>query len=356
MVRGRYFTIIPAHSEASHPAPMIIRIFITFLLAIPIVFSIVILLAMALMLNMPGRSFSGSPPALSKDELVLRENLRRHLTVLASDIGERNNLKYDNLCRAASYIEEQFKLNGYEPRLQSFDVQDKKYTNIEATIKGASKQIILVGAHYDTVAGCPGADDNGTGIVSILELARLLKETKPQYTIRFVAFPNEEYPFFWSKAMGSYVYAGECRSRGDDIQGMIAVETVGYYSQREHSQKYPVNTLGFLPDRGDFLFFVGNYRSRGFLTDCLGSFRKYATIPSEGISAFDCFDDISRSDNNSFWIHGYPGLMITDTADFRNPNYHLPSDRVETIDFDNLTRFVSALSRSLQEMSTKSSL
>lgn len=332
---------------------MIIRIFITLILAVSLVFLIVILSAMALMLNMPGSSFSGSPPALTKDELVLRDNLRRHLTVLASDIGERNNLKYENLCRAAAYIEDQFKESGYEPRLDIFEVQGKKYTNVEATIKGASKQIVVIGAHYDTVAGCPGADDNGTGIVSVLELARLLKGIKPQCTLRFVAFPNEEYPFFWSKAMGSYVYAGQCRARGDDISGMIAVETVGYYSKKEHSQKYPINTLGFLPDRGDFLFFVGNYRSRGFLTECLGSFRKYATIPSEGISAFDCFEDISRSDNNSFWIHGYPGLMITDTADFRNPNYHLPSDRVETIDFDNLTRFVSALAKSLEAMCGK---
>lgn len=332
---------------------MIIRILITLILAVSLVSLIVILSAMALMLNMPGRSFSGSPPALSKNELVLRDNLRRHLTVLAADIGERNNLKYENLCRAAAYIEDQFKESGYEPRLDSFEVQGKKYTNVEATIKGASRRIIVIGAHYDTVAGCPGADDNGTGIVSVLELARLLKGVKTQCTLRFVAFPNEEYPFFWSKAMGSYVYAGQCRARGDDISGMIAVETVGYYSKKEHSQKYPINTLGFLPDRGDFLFFVGNYRSRGFLTECLGSFRKYATVPSEGISAFDCFEDISRSDNNSFWIHGYPGLMITDTADFRNPNYHLPSDRVETIDFDNLTRFVSALAKSLEAMCGK---
>lgn len=333
---------------------MFIRILITLILAVPLVFLIVILSAMALMLNMPGRSYSGSPPALTKDELVIRDNLRRNLTVLASDIGERNNLKYENLCRAAAYIENQFKENGYQPMLHSFEVQGKKYTNVEATIKGSSKQIIVIGAHYDTVAGCPGADDNGTGVVSVLELARLLKDINPLYTLRFVAFPNEEYPFFWSKAMGSYVYAGQCRARGEDISGMIAVETVGYYSKKEHSQKYPVNTLGFLPDRGDFLFFVGNYRSRGFLTECLGSFRKYATVPSEGISAFDCFEDISRSDNNSFWIHGYPGLMITDTADFRNPNYHLPSDKVETIDFENLTRFVWALSESLREMSTKS--
>ena len=329
---------------------MIIRILITLILAVSLVSLIVILSAMALMLNMPGRSFSGSPPALTKNELVLRDNLRRHLTVLATDIGERNNLKYENLCRAAAYIEDQFKESGYEPRLDSFEVQGKKYTNVEAAIKGASRRIIVIGAHYDTVAGCPGADDNGTGIVSVLELARLLKGVKPQCILRFVAFPNEEYPFFRSKAMGSYVYAGQCRARGDDISGMIAVETVGYYSKKEHSQKYPINTLGFLPDRGDFLFFVGNYRSRDFLTECLGSFRKYATVPSEGISAFDCFEDISRSDNNSFWIHGYPGLMITDTADFRNPNYHLPSDRVETIDFDNLTRFVSALAKSLEAM------
>ncbi len=326
------------------------------LAAIPLLLALLfcglILVGMFTMLNMPGKSFQGSPPPLNLEESQIKERFKSKLKVLAGDIGERNSEKFENLNRAAQFIEDSLAECGYEVEKQEYEALGKKYRNLITTIDGANKpeRIIVVGAHYDTVVGCPGADDNGTGVIAVLELARLLRQYSGDLSVRFVLFPNEEYPFFWSQAMGSYVYATRCKQRKEDILGMLALETIGYYSEDTGSQTYPIGTLGFLPEKGNFIFFVGNYRSRDFLTSSIAAFRKSATLPSEGITAYDCFRDVSRSDNNSFWAHGYPGYMVTDTANFRNPNYHLPTDTIDTIDYGRAARVVSGIKAMLVEM------
>lgn len=306
--------------------------------------------AVSLMIVMPGTSFKGEVPGLTERQIVIKENLRVNLNKLTVEIGERNSKLYDKLNEAAGFIENEFKKYGYKVITHHYDFKNKKYKNLIATIEGKTDEVIVIGAHYDTVEGCPGADDNGTGVVSILELARLLKDIPLNKTIRFVAFTNEENPFFLSNLMGSQVYARHCRKNKDKIAGMIAVETIGYYSDRDNSQTYPIETHGIFPDKGNFLFFVGNIESRDFLTQSIGAFRKSATLPCQGIAAFGFFEDITRSDNNSFWLVGYPGFMITDTANFRNPNYHLPSDTVESIDFDKLTRAVVGMEAMLKKI------
>lgn len=302
-----------------------------------------------LMISMPGKSFEGKPPQLTKLELATKENLTKNLEKLSIEIGERNVGNYNKLNDAAKFIESEFTDYGYDVASQYYDIEGVQFRNLEATLIGASKpdEIIVVGAHYDTVPGCPGADDNGTGIVSTLELARLLKERIFDRTIRFVAFTNEEYPFFWSKNMGSQVYARRCLEKKEKIVGMIAIETIGYYSNEEGSQLYPINTLGVYPNKGNFVFFVGNLKSRDFVTQSIGAFRSKTKVPSFGIAAIDNLRDIARSDNKSFWDCGYPGFMITDTANFRNPHYHSPTDTVDKIDFDNLSRVVIGFDRML---------
>lgn len=313
-----------------------------------------IAVSIALMIGMPEKSFQGQPTPLNGKELVIRENLMENLDLLTVSIGERNCQKYEQLEAAAQFIESSFETYGYQPRSQFYEIEGRRYRNIEATIIGTTKpdEIIVVGAHYDTMPDCPGADDNGTGVVSTLALAKLLKDKRLDRTVRFVAFTNEEYPFFWSDDMGSRVYAKQCRKDGDNIIGMIAIETIGFFSNEPGSQNYPINSFGFFPDKGNFLFFVGNLYSRDFLTDSIGAFRKHSQVPSQGIAAFDCFEDISRSDNNSFWLEGYPGFMITDTANFRNPNYHRSSDTMDTLDIDNFTRSVSAFEKMITELAT----
>lgn len=302
-----------------------------------------------LMIAMPGESFRGIPPELTAFESESKEHLFKNLERLSVEIGERNSRKLDKLNEAAQFIESKFNEYGYEAESQYYSIDNTEFRNLEATITGTKKaeEIIVVGAHYDTVPDCPGADDNGTGVVSVLELARLLKDTKLDRTVKLVAFTNEEYPFFWSENMGSQVYAKRAFEKNEKIVGMIAIETIGYYSSESQSQYYPVNTLGVFPDRGNFVFFVGNLSSRQFLCDSIGAFRSKTKVPSCGIAALDVFEDIARSDNKSFWDRGYPGFMITDTANFRNPNYHRSTDTMDKLDFDNLARVVRGLERTV---------
>lgn len=305
------------------------------------------------MIGMPGQSYSGVPPSLSEEEEELSDRLMRHLDRLCVEIGERNQNEHRNLERAASYIAETFKSAGYEVEEQVYEIDGLPYRNIEACLPGTKSpgDVLVVGAHYDTVPGCPGADDNGTGIAALLELARLMSRAEPGSTVRFVAFTNEEYPFFWSAKMGSFLYARRCRVKGERITGMIALETLGYYRDEKGSQTYPIPVLGLLPDRGDFLFFVGRMSSRDFIASSLGSFRRDALMPSRGIAAFDCFEDISRSDNYCFDLNGYQSFMVTDTANFRNPNYHRASDLPATIDRERYTRVVAGLRDMLLDLS-----
>lgn len=310
-------------------------------------------IAVFAMIGMPGKSYSGEPPALSAEEQEIADHLMRHLEVLCVEIGERNQNKHRNLERAASYIAETFRASGYEVEEQVYEIDGLPYRNIEACLQGTKNpgEVLIVGAHYDTVPGCPGADDNGTGIAALLELAHSMRSAEPDSTVRFIAFTNEEYPFFWSDKMGSFLYARRCKEKGERIRGMIALETLGYYRDEKGSQTYPIPVLGLLPERGDFLFFVGRMSSRGFIADSLGSFRDRARLPSRGIAAFDCFEDISRSDNYCFDLNGYRSFMVTDTANFRNPNYHRASDLPDTIDRERYTRAVAGLREMLLDLS-----
>ena len=183
----------------------LVRVFIIASFSLCAIALCVFVLAVSLMVAMPGTSFSGQVPELTQEEVVIKENLRKNLERLSVDIGERNYNLYDNLNEAADFIESEFNNYGYKVSSHEYKIKDKVYKNLIATLNGKSDEIIVIGAHYDTVENCPGADDNGTGVVSVLELARLLKDATPNKTVRFVAFTNEENPFFLSNAMGSQV-------------------------------------------------------------------------------------------------------------------------------------------------------
>ena len=175
------------------------------------------------------------------------------------------------------------------------------------------------------------------------ELARLLDRSKLQRTVRLVAFANEEPPFFKQAEMGSLVYAGRCREQGVDVRAMVSVESIGYYTDEVGVQRYPPVLGWFFPAEGDYLAFVGNVSSRGIVRDAIGAFRERATLPSEGLAAPQAINGIDWSDHWAFWQHGYPALMITDTAIMRNRHYHRPTDLPGTLDYDRFTRAVTGL-------------
>lgn len=298
------------------------------------------------MIRMPGKSFRGTAAPLSDEETALRAELVAHVQKLGGEIGERNLARYPRLVEASEYIESQLSAAGWKVRRDNYELQGKRCDNLEVELPGSSPEIVLIGAHYDSVFGSPGANDNGSGVAALLALARRFAGSQNARTLRFVAFVNEEPHYFQTSEMGSFVYAGRCRDRNDPIKAMLSLETIGYYSNEAGSQSYPAPGLGFLyPRTGNFIGFVGNVASAPLLREALGEFRRHAQIPSSGGALPATIPGVGWSDQWSFWQHGYPGIMITDTAPFRYPHYHDPSDTPEKLDYHSMTRVVSGLEK-----------
>jgi Zn-dependent M28 family amino/carboxypeptidase len=273
---------------------------------------------------------------------------------LAGEIGERNLVRYEALSAAANYLEQGLSEAGYKAERNEFQVATpygpRPAYNLVAELKGTQrpKEIVIVGAHYDSREGTPGADDNASGTAAALSLARTFAKTAPGRTIRFVFFTNEEY--FRQSLMGSLTYAKLCRARNDNIVAMLSLETIGYFSDVAGSQKYPFPINLLYPSTGDFLGFVGNLGSRSLVRAAIGSFRTVATLPSQGAAAPEFIEGIGWSDQWSFWRQGYRGIMITDTAPFRNPNYHEPTDTPETLDYGRLARVVEGVETVVRDL------
>jgi Peptidase family M28 len=300
--------------------------------------------------RMPGKNISNAGPLTSED-VDLRDELKADVQRLASEIGERNMWRYPQLNAAADFVENSFSGAGLHPRRDSYELHGQACHNIEVEIPGTRSDVVLIGAHYDSVFGSPGANDNGSGVAALLALARRFAEKSPQHTLRFVAFVNEEPPFFLSDEMGSFVYASRCKARGDQISAMISLETIGYFSDAPHSQTYPAPGLGmFYPKVGNFIGFVANVHSRALLRRVIALFRKHAKIPSEGAALPAFIPGVSWSDQWSFWRHGYPGIMITDTAPFRYPHYHSSTDTPDKLDYDRFTLVVSGMEKVIEEL------
>ncbi|MEO6212551.1 MAG: M28 family peptidase, partial [Vicinamibacterales bacterium] len=270
--------------------------------------------------------------------------LRAHIEMLAVTIGERNVWRYASLRRAADYLTSTFESNGYRPAHQTFEVSRLPVSNIAVELPGVrSDEILVVGAHYDTVSNCPGANDNGTGVAAILELSRRFAGRPHARAIRFVAFVNEEPPFFQTSQMGSLVYAQAARARGDCIIGMLSLETMGYYSDQPGSQHYPPPLDTVHPTTGNFIGFVSNVQSEPLLLAARDAFSAQTRFPLEIAAADEALPGVGWSDHWSFWEAGYPALMVTDTAPFRYPWYHHPEDTPDKISCESMADVVNGL-------------
>lgn len=298
----------------------------------------------AWMIVMPGESHRGALPPLDDHQRTLAAMLRLDVTKLAGDIGERSTGRKGTLDRAWNHIEDTLSAAGYELKAHRYVADGRTVANLEAVREGQGRasEIVVVGAHYDSAPGAPGADDNASGVAVLLALARAFDNPQPR-TIRFVAFVNEEPPHFQNESMGSLQYARACKARGDDIVAMISLESLGYYRDEPRSQKYPPLVSWFYPDRGDFVAFVGNLSSRWLVREAIGTFRASTSFPSEGAALPSFVPGVGWSDHWSFWKAGYPAIMVTDTAPFRNPSYHTENDKPETLDYERLARVTSGL-------------
>jgi Zn-dependent M28 family amino/carboxypeptidase len=292
------------------------------------------------MIPMPGRSYRvelhGPLPPLSGEARALSLRLRLHVAALAA--AERNS----DLETPARYIEAAFAAQGYQPESQYFESGGRKVRNIEV---GSGS--IVVGAHYDTVPGSPGADDNASGVAVLIELAAM------KLPVRFIAFANEEMPYFLGPEMGSWAWAKRARERGDSVRAMFSLEMLGYYRDQPGTQQYPAPLGLFYPNRADFIAFVGDLGARGLVRRSIDSFRRNAQFPSEGVAAPGFVPGVTWSDHWSFRRHGYRAIMITDTAFYRYPHYHLPTDTPEKLDYERMARVTLGLAAMLRDLANE---
>ena len=285
--------------------------------------------------------------------MVAPPRLRAHVDMLAGSIGERHVWRCAALERAAAYISAELTASGYAPRRQTFEVAKVPVSNVEAILEGTGRggDAIVLGAHYDTVTGCPGANDNGSGVAALLEMARQFAGRPQPQTIRFVAFVNEEPPFFRTELMGSAIYANAAKARGDRVNGMLALETMGYYSDQPGSQQYPAPMAALYPDVGNFIGFVANVRSARLLLKARRAFRRHSAFPLQSAALPDAVPGVGWSDHWAFWQAGYAALMVTDTAPFRYPWYHTSEDTPDKIDYDKLAAVVDGLGAVVEAIS-----
>ncbi len=326
------------------------------LTAVSIVGIIIIAVAAGLyyMFAMPGQSADGDLPRLTSSQQQLRERLQQHVEHLAGTIGERNADVPGSLAATLDYLEARFEQMGLAPqRLEYAEKDGKAFANLEVEIPGTERadEVIVLGAHYDTVFLTPGADDNASGVAALLEIARAMADQEYARTVRFVAFANEESPYYGTSLMGSRVYAQQASEHQENIVGMFSLEMLGYYDEAPGSQQYPPPMAMFYPDRAHFIAFVANINSRDLLHRTLAAFRRHAALPSEGLAApIGLVPDIARSDHAMFWLYGYPAVMITDTSNFRNEHYHHLSDMPDTLDYERMTLLVEGLTAAFSRL------
>jgi len=318
--------------------------------------SVLALLALSLIYAtaMPGNPYRGELPASTPALSELSERLREHVAVLAGRIGSRSLDRPEKLDAAREYLTACLTplATRADPVLfEDVGAEGGHAENVILDVSGkANQRLIVVGAHYDSIATGPGANDNGSGVAATLELASRLARRPARSRVRFVFFVNEEPPYFKNSGMGSMVNAANSRLRGDSIIAMLSLETIGYYSERADSQHYPFPIGWFYPSQGNFLGFVGDLGSRSLLHAAIGAFRRAEPFPSEGAALPSTFPGVDWSDHWSFRRESYPAIMLTDTALYRDPNYHRSSDRPEQLNYDSLARVTRGIEAVIREL------
>jgi hypothetical protein len=305
--------------------------------------------------SMPGQSHAGSVPAPAAEQARLQAALQKHVEALAGTIGVRSRFLGDTLGNSARYIASELAQMGYTPVLLPYDTEEGEAANVVVELPGTTEasEIVVVGAHYDTVLTTPGADDNASGVAVLLETARALAGRSFPRTIRFVAFANEEPPYFQTGEMGSLQYARHCRKAGDDVVAMYSLESLGYFDDEPGSQMYPPPFSLIYPEEGSFVGFVGDLASRHLVQRAVRLFREMTPVPSEGLAGPSWIPGVDLSDHWAFWQEDYPALMITDTALFRNPHYHKAGDLPSVLDFERMTWVASGVIRIVEDVANR---
>ncbi|MDD5432039.1 MAG: M28 family peptidase [Candidatus Omnitrophica bacterium] len=301
-----------------------------------------------------GLNFTATKKRPKPKDARIAERLKAHVHKLSEEIGERNLDHYPKLEQAAEYIARKLEYYDYTVKFQEYFLEGKAVKNIVARKKGSvlPDGIIVVGAHYDTVA-TPGADDNASGVAVVLELARILVNSPTSRSIEFCFFTCEEDPFFKTELMGSRLFVRLARAEAKNIRYAVIFDMVGYYTDKMNSQRYfPLITGLFLPNRGNFISVFSNSRSSGLSSFLIKSFQRNSRFPIVLLATnFD--PTIDFSDHWAFWKEGYPTVMVSDTSSLRNNKYHTNADTWDTLDFDSMACVVEGFSVSLLELANR---
>lgn len=279
--------------------------------------------------------------------------LRKWVEYLAFEIGRRPAIRVDLLKKVAEHLADAFTSLGYDVTRQQVPYKKTHHLNIIARPRGSTdlpsdQPLLVVGAHYDTVSRSPGADDNASAVAGLLETARLLADNPPP-SMRLAAFCPEEPPAYRTKGMGSYVYAESLRKAGIKLQGMICLEMIGYFTDAPGSQSYPLPLMNAIyPKEGNFIAIVGNILSARWTRRLKKAFMAGTDIPVAALNAPSLIVGIDFSDHWSFNRCGYPAAMITDTAFYRTPHYHQPSDLPDTLDYKRMAQVVDGVTTAIR--------
>lgn len=267
-------------------------------------------------------------------------------------VGERNPFSApSHLAAVEGFVEKEFESYGLHAESDFFRYGGRRFRNIVARPpKQTSGPLLILGAHIDAVEGCPGADDNGSGVAVLLEAARLLASERLRSRLLFCAFNLEEL-----NMIGSTAFAGKLRAAGESVAGMISLEMVGYTDSRPGSQKYPVGLARLYPDRGDFIGVIGNWSSSAMTRKFAAQVRQVPDLPVETLAVPGkgwLIPAVRLSDHSPFWDLGYPAVMVTDTSFYRNPNYHAQGDTTDTLDIGFMARVCDGVIRGVRGLAT----
>jgi hypothetical protein len=285
---------------------------------------------------------------------AIEDSLRADIFYLSETIGPRHPAKYASLAAAADWITETWEAQGYQVRHQTFLVEGNECANIEIEITGqrAPTEIVIVGAQYDTWPECPGANNNGSGVAVLLRLGDMLKEYKPDRTVRLVAFTTQQHPYDNTELMGSLRYARRSKERGENIRVMLSMDAVGIYKDEPGTQKIPFPFSLFYPDRGNFLAFIADLGTRPRVVEATRGFKKASSHPIEAASVPGWVKGASWSDHASFWKYGYAGIQVTDTGAFRASSHGKSNDTMEKINFEALARVAIGIYGAVLELTS----
>ena len=284
-------------------------------------------------------TFSSTGEPHDIDTVVLKENVRR----ISQDFFPRNSDNPQLLNQLSAYIHKQFSVYSSRVSYQEFDVSGQTYRNVIAKFGPENTPVIVVGAHYDSFAELPGADDNASGVVGLLELGRLVSRLDLNYQLQLVAYTLEEPPFFSTQYMGSYVHASQLKDANTNVKLMISLEMIGYFSNVKGSQHYPVSALkAFYPTEGDFIAVIDQLNSNDALP-LKSVFNSSTNIEAYSLNVPASIEGVDFSDHRNYWAFDYPAVMVTDTSFYRNQSYHTQYDTYDTLNYDKMAEVISGV-------------